>query len=209
MEEKEQKQIGEHIPEEDNQVSEQVSESGKMQWFVLRVASNREDQVSEALKKKVKLENLENIIGRIVVPKVKEKRVRAGDARVIERKLYPGYVFVEMKVNKDGTINDRAWFIIKETMGVGDFIGSNNKPTPMNQQEVDKILAIIAKQEESPAVTVEFKKGDLVKVKEGPFEGFEGRVEEVNSQKGTVKVIVVVFGRETELELEYWQIDKT
>lgn len=188
--------------------NEDKQDKGKMQWFVLKVASNREEQVCEALTKKIKLEGLEDIVGRIVVPKIKEKRVRAGDAKVVERKIYPGYLFVEMKLNEDGTVNERAWFLMKETMGVDDFIGSGNKPTPMAEHEVEKILAMIAKQEESPTVAVDFKKGDLIKVREGPFEGFEGRVEEVNPQKGTVKVIVVVFGRETELELEYWQIEK-
>jgi transcriptional antiterminator NusG len=178
------------------------------QWYVLRVASNREDQVCEALTKKVQLENLGEVIGRILVPTVKEKRVKAGTARVFQKKLYPGYVFVEMKTNDDGTIPEHAWFVIKETMGVGDFIGSDNKPSPMNPVEVDKMLAVVEAAKEQPAIAIDFKKGDPVKIREGPFENFEGKVEEVNSQKGTVKVIVTVFGRATELELEYWQIEK-
>ena len=186
-----------------------MTETEEKKWFVLRVASNKEEQVCETLNQKVKLENLGDIIGRVLVPTVKEKRVKAGHAKVIERKLYPGYVFIEMKTNDDGTIIDKAWFLIKETMGVGDFIGSDNKPVPMAEADVAKMLAVVDKAKESPAVAIEFQKGDQVKIREGPFEGFEGRVDEVNSQKGTVKVIVVVFGRETELELEYWQIEKT
>jgi len=93
-------------------------------------------------------------------------------------------------------------------MGVGDFIGSDNKPSPMNPVEVDKMLAVVEAAKEQPAIAIDFKKGDPVKIREGPFENFEGKVEEVNSQKGTVKVIVTVFGRATELELEYWQIEK-
>jgi transcriptional antiterminator NusG len=185
-----------------------MAENAK-KWYVLRVASNREDQVCEALNKKVQLENVGDIIGRIIVPTKKEKRVKAGQARVYQLKIYPGYVFVEMEVNPDGTIPERAWFMIKETQGVGDFIGSGNKPSPMAALDVDKMLATIETSKEQPAIAIDFKKGEQVKIREGPFENFEGRVDEVNSQKGTVKVIVTVFGRATELELEYWQVEKT
>lgn len=181
----------------------------KKRWYVLRVASNKEGQVCDALTRKVKLEGIGDIIGQILVPTAKEKRVKAGHAKVVERKLYPGYVFVEMKTKDDGTMEDRAWFVIKETMGVGDFIGSDNKPVPMSEQEVHKMLAEVDQAKDAPSLSIEFQSGDQVKIKEGPFEGFEGRVDEVNSQKGTVKVIVMVFGRETELELEYWQIEKS
>jgi len=178
-------------------------------WYVLRVASNKEDQVRESLDRKVKIEGIEDVIGKIVVPTVKEKRVRGGQARVYERKLYPGYVFIEMEPAEDGSIPENAWFVIKETMGVGDFIGSENKPTPMSDRDVEKILAVVNRAEETaPALAIDFKKGDQVKIREGPFENFEGSVEEVNMQKGTVKVIVTVFGRATELELEYWQVEK-
>jgi transcription termination/antitermination protein NusG len=183
-------------------------ETTNKQWYVLRVASNKEDQVCEALTKKVQIENLGDVIGRILVPTVKEKRVKGGQAKVFQRKLYPGYVFVEMLINPDGTIPEKAWFVIKETMGVGDFIGSDNKPVPMGLQDVEKMLMVVETSKEQPSLSIDFKKGDQVKIREGPFENFEGRVEEVNSQKGTVKVIVTVFGRATELELEYWQIEK-
>jgi len=93
-------------------------------------------------------------------------------------------------------------------MGVGDFIGSDNKPVPMGGVDVEKMLAAVETAKEQPSLTIDFKKGDQVKIREGPFENFEGRVEDVNPQKGTVKVIVTVFGRPTELELEYWQIEK-
>jgi transcription termination/antitermination protein NusG len=185
-----------------------MAESSTKQWYVLRVASNKEDQVCEALTKKVQIENITDVIGRILVPTIKEKRVKAGNARVFQKKLYPGYVFVEMLINSDGTIPEKAWFVIKETMGVGDFIGSDNKPVPMGNQDVEKMLMVVETAKEQPSLTIDFKKGDQVKIREGPFENFEGQVEDVNSQKGMVKVIVTVFGRPTELELEYWQIEK-
>ncbi len=180
-----------------------------MGWYVLRVASNKEDQVREALERKVKIEQLEGHVGRVLVPAQREKRMRGGTARVYHRKLYPGYVFVEMVTDNDGRIPENVWFVIKETMGVGDFIGSGGKPSPMPMDDVAKMLAAAVKPEESPALAdLGFKKDDKVKVTEGPFENFEGVVDEINVQKGTVKVIVTIFGRPTPVEIEYWQVEQ-
>ena len=178
-----------------------------MNWYVLRVASNKEDRVREALERKVKIEQLEDSVGRILVPTQREKRVRAGSARVYQRKLYPGYVFVEMATDQDGRIPENVWFVIKETTGVGDFIGSGGKPSPMPMHDVEKMLEAAVKPEQSPTLAMAFKKDDRVKVTEGPFENFEGVVDEINSQKGTVRVIVTIFGRATPIEIEYWQVE--
>jgi transcription termination/antitermination protein NusG len=180
-----------------------------MGWYVLRVASNKEDQVREALERKVKIEQLEERVGRVLVPTQREKRVRGGTSRVYHRKLYPGYVFVEMATDSDGRIPENVWFVIKETTGVGDFIGSGGKPSPMPMTDVEKMLAATVKPEEAPALAnLAFKKGDKVKVTEGPFENFEGSVDEINTQKGTVRVIVAIFGRPTPIEIEYWQVEQ-
>jgi transcriptional antiterminator NusG len=180
-----------------------------MGWYVLRVASNKEDQVREALERKVKIEQLEERVGRVLVPTQREKRVRGGTSRVYQRKLYPGYVFVEMATDSDGRIPENVWFVIKETTGVGDFIGSGGKPSPMPMDDVEKMLAATIKPEESPTLAnLAFNKGDRVKVTEGPFESFEGVVDEINSQKGTVRVIVTIFGRPTPIEIEYWQVEQ-
>lgn len=180
-----------------------------MNWYVLRVASNKEGQVRTALDRKVKIEQLEDRVGRILVPTQKEKRLRGGTARVYQRKLYPGYVFVEMETEPDGSIPEDVWFIIKETTGVGDFIGSGGKPSPMPIYDVEKMLAAALVPEDTPALAnLNFKKGDRVKVREGPFENFEGVVDEINTQKGTVRVIVTIFGRATPIEIEYWQVEQ-
>jgi transcription termination/antitermination protein NusG len=182
-----------------------------MQWYVLRVASNREEQVCEALTRKVKIEHLEERVGRILVPTQREKRMRSGVARVYDRKLYPGYVFVEMAPEDDGSIAENVWFVIKETMSVGDFIGSDGKPTPMKPHDVEKMLAVVEKSAEQPTLAgmASLKKGDAIKVKEGPFENFEGEIDEVFPDKGHVRVIVTIFGRPTPIELEYWQVEAT
>ncbi len=145
----------------------------------------------------------------MLVPTQREKRVRGGTSRVYHRKLYPGYVFVEMATDSDGRIPENVWFVIKETTGVGDFIGSGGKPSPMPLPDVEKMLAAAVRPDETTALAnLAFKKGDRVKITEGPFENFEGAVDEINSQKGMVKVIVMIFGRATPIEIEYWQVEQ-
>ncbi|MFB3893928.1 MAG: transcription termination/antitermination protein NusG [Phycisphaerae bacterium] len=182
------------------------------QWYVLRVASNKEEQVREALERKVKIEALNDRIGRILVPTERRPSPRgskAGEKKFVERKMYPGYVFIEMELEEDGTIGEKPWFLIKETTGVGDFIGSAGKPTPMKQGDVDKMLLQVEKAEEGAPLSVDFAKGDQVKIKEGAFENFEGTVDEVLADKGLIRVIVTIFGRATPVELEYWQVEKS
>lgn len=179
-----------------------------MKWYVLRVASNKEDQVREALERKVKIEGLEERIGRIIVPTQNEKRMRGGVARVYLRKLYPGYVFVEMLTEEDGSIPEHVWFMVKETMGVGDFIGSGGKPSPMSDHDVEKMLLMAERAEEAPGLGITFAKGDRIKIREGSFEGYEGEVEGVDKQKGVVTVLLTIFGRSTPVDVEYWQLER-
>ena len=178
-----------------------------MQWFVLRVASNKELQVRETLERKMKSEGVTSV-GRILVPVEQIKRIRAGKQRVHTRKLYPGYVFMELEAKEDGKVSDDAWFVIKETMGVGDFISSDGKPTPMRDTDIAKMLKEVEKPEDTPNIKVEFEKGDIVKINEGAFENFEGTVDSIDTERGVVCVIVSIFGRSTPLDIEYWQIEK-
>ncbi len=179
-----------------------------MRWYVLRVAANKEEQVKEALSQKVQREGLSTVVGRIEVPVEQIKRIRSGRQTVHKRKLYPGYVFMEVAPTDDGRVPEKAWFIIKETSGVGDFIGTEGVPTPMRDTDVAKMLLEAEKPEEAPSIKVEFKKGDLIKIREGAFENFEGVVESIDEERGIVKVIVTIFGRSTPLDIEYWQIEK-
>ncbi|MDG2053529.1 MAG: transcription termination/antitermination protein NusG [Phycisphaerales bacterium] len=179
-----------------------------MDWFVLRVASNKESYVRETLVRKVQIEQLEHLVGRIMVPTEKTKTLKGGKHRVTETKLYPGYVFVEMHLEKDGRIPQDVFFLIKETTGVGDFVGTAGRPTPMAAHEVEKMLFDSRQPEETPIVKLEFERGDNVTIKEGPFENYEGTVDEVMPDKGLVRVLVTIFGRQAPIELEYWQIQK-
>ncbi|HUU85944.1 MAG TPA: transcription termination/antitermination protein NusG [Phycisphaerae bacterium] len=180
-----------------------------MHWYVLRVASNKEEQVRDALTRKVKIEGLESRIGRILVPTLKERRMKAGQAKIHERKLYPGYVFVEMACEEDGSIDEKVWFMVKETTGVGDFIGSEGKPTAMPDHDVVGMLAASEKAEEEPTLSgLDFHKGDMVKITDGSFESFEGEVESVDAKRGTITVVLTIFGRSTPVDVEYWQLEK-
>ena len=179
-----------------------------MQFFVLRVASNKEDQVREKLARKVKIEALEAHVGRILVPTERVRSMKGGVRRESDRKLYPGYVFIELQLDKDGRIPDKVWFVIKETEGVGDFIGSNGKPSPMSPKDEEKLIEAAEKPEGEITTEVKFAKGDKIKVTNGAFINFEGNVDEIIPDKGMVRIITTIFGRPTPLELEYWQIEK-
>ena len=179
-----------------------------MQWYVLRVQSNKEMHVKEALSQKVRIDNLDDIIGRIEVPVERVKRIRGNKQTVHLRKLYPGYVFMEMEPSEDGKVPERAWFMIKETSGVGDFIGTEGVPTAMRDTDVAKMLMEAEMPEETPSIKVEFQKGDQIKIREGAFENFEGFVDSIDPERGIVKVIVTIFGRSTPLDIEYWQVEK-
>jgi len=180
-----------------------------MKWYVLRVASNKEEQVREALQRKVAIEGLEERVGRILVPTLKEKRMKGGVLRVVERKLYPGYVFVEMACEEDGAVAEKVWFMVKETTGVGDFIGSDGKPTSMPEHDVVQMLAASEKAEEQPGLSgLNIQIGDQVKITDGAFESYEGEVEAVDERRGMVNVVVSIFGRMTPVEVGYWQLEK-
>ena len=186
---------------------EPVRQSG-MDWFVLRVASNKESSVRETLLRKVQIEGMTHLVGRILVPTEKTKTIKGGKQRITETKLYPGYVFVEMQLEDDGRIPQDVFFLIKETTGVGDFVGTAGRPTAMAQHEIEKMLQDSKKPEDEPVIKLSFEKGEPVTIKEGPFEGYEGTVDELFPEKGTVRVLVTIFGRQAPVDLEEWQLAK-
>lgn len=179
-----------------------------MDWFVLRVASNKESSVQQTLLRKVQIENMTHLVGRILVPTEKVKTIKGGKQRVVEKKLYPGYVFVEMRLEDDGRIPQDVFFLIKETTGVGDFVGTAGRPTPMKQHEIEQMLLDSRAPEDEPVVRLSFEKGESVRIKEGPFEGYEGTVDELLPDKGKVRVLVTIFGRQAPVEIEEWMLMK-
>ncbi|NDG61908.1 MAG: transcription termination/antitermination factor NusG [Planctomycetota bacterium] len=180
-----------------------------MDWFVLRVASNKEDSVRGTLLRKVQIEGMESLVGRIMVPTEKVKVLgKQGKQTVTETKLYPGYVFVEMRLEPDGRIPQDVFFLIKETTGVGDFVGTAGRPTPMSVVEVEKMLFDSKPAQEAPQLKMDLHKGDNVTIKEGAFQGYEGTIDEVFPDKGQVRVLVTIFGRQAPIDMEYWFVQR-
>lgn len=178
-------------------------EAPKLSWYVLKVQSSREDRIRDALERRVKIHGLERYFGRIVVPTEKITEIRNNKKRIVERKTYPGYIMVEME------LNERTWFVVRETPGVGDFVGPHQKPMPMAESDVNQMLGQeTAKTEEAPRVRIDVERGDRVKIKDGPFEDFEGTVEEVIEERGLVKVMLIIFARPTPVDLEYWKVER-
>jgi transcriptional antiterminator NusG len=179
-----------------------------MNWFVLRVASNKESSVRETLLRKVQIEHMTHLVGRILVPTEKVKTIKNNKPKITESKLYPGYVFVEMKLEPDGRIPQDVFFLIKETTGVGDFVGTAGRPTPMKEHEIEKMLRDSRKPDDEPTIKMVFEKGENVTIREGAFQGYEGTVDELLPDKGLVRVLVTIFGRQAPIEIEEWKIGK-
>ncbi|MEW6743040.1 MAG: transcription termination/antitermination protein NusG [Planctomycetota bacterium] len=171
------------------------------QWYVIRVATNREERVRDNLLVRVKARGLEDRITNVLVPTETVSEIKGGKKRVVQRKIFPGYIMLEMELDEE------TWFAVKETPGIGDFVGSDQNPVPMEPHEVEKVLGGMQSTEEKPRLKINFDVGDKVKIKEGPFENFNGVVDAVNPAKGIVRVTVTIFGRETPVELEYWQVE--
>jgi transcriptional antiterminator NusG len=181
---------------------ELADEEIQMNWYILKVQSNRERSIAEALERKMRIEGLDRYFDQVIVPTEKVTEFKGGKKKVVERKLYPGYIVVHMH------INDVTWFAVRETSGVGDFTGAGGKPTPMLPHEISRIIQTEEEEtSESPKLDIKFTSGDKVKVKEGNFENFEGEVSTIDEASGRVTVMINIFGRSTPVELEYWQIE--
>ena len=176
-------------------------------WFVLKVSSNMERKMRDKLEQRLLAAGLEARVPNVLVPTETVTEMKGGKKRVRQRKLYPGYIMVEMALEEDGEIQEDVWFLIRETAGIANFVGSTRKPTPMEPQEVERVLNGMRATEDTPALKINFKVGDRVKINDGPFESYNGVIDDVNEVKGTVRVIVTIFGRETPVELEYWKVE--
>jgi transcription termination/antitermination protein NusG len=173
-------------------------------WYVVKVQSGREESIKEAIERRVKIEGLEEYFGQIIIPVERVTEMRGGKRVVKERKLYPGYLMVEVEYN------DRILYLFRETSGVGDFVGGSvsHPPPPMSDHEVQRM---IGRQDELVPgvkhVKPKYDRGDRVRVKDGTFAGMEGEVKELLEAKGLVRVELTIFGRPVPVELEYWQVE--
>ncbi len=182
--------------------AEEAPVVGDRQWYILKVQSNREDSIRETLLRRISLQGMDKWFGEVIVPKEQVTEFKGGKKRVVSRKLYPGYILVNM------ILNDETWYLVRETGGIGDFTGSAGRPSPMLPQDVAKLLnKAEVKADESPRLKIAFKKGDRVKITEGTSENFEGEVEQIDEANGRVTVMLSIFGRSTPVDIEYWQIE--
>ncbi|NND97022.1 MAG: transcription termination/antitermination factor NusG [Pirellulaceae bacterium] len=176
-----------------------------MDWYILKVAFNREDSIADALRKRVKMEGMQEFFGEIVVPTEDVATfTRDGKRRISKRKLLPGYIMANM------IINDDTWFLVRETGGISDFTGAAGKPMPMEPSDIERFINKPEEddEEEAPIKTaIPFKVGDRVRVKEGNFENQEGDVEIVDEASGRITVIINIFGRSVPMELDHWQVE--
>jgi len=179
--------------------------AGNKRWYVVKVQSGRDESIKEAIERRVKIEGIEEFFGQIIIPVEKVTEVRNNKKRVKEHKLYPGYLMAEVE------FNDRILYLFRETSGVGDFVGATatRPPQPMSQREVDRMLGGPGKEEsgKEKVIKPKFEKGDKLRVRDGIFSGMEGEVKEILEAKNSVKLELLIFGRPTSVELEYWQVE--
>jgi transcription termination/antitermination protein NusG len=169
-------------------------------WFVVHSYSGYENKVKKNLEHRIASLEMEHKIFQVVVPTEEEIELKEGQRRKVERRIFPGYILVDMIMDED------SWYVVRNTPGVTGFVGSIRKPTPLRQRDVDKILKRM--RAETPRVTVTFRPGQKVRIADGPFEDFVGTVDEIYPEKGKVRILVSFFGRETPVELDFLQVEK-
>ena len=169
------------------------------QWFVVHTYSGYEERVRRNLEQRIRFMDTESDISQVVVPTEEEIEVRDGRRRTVTKRMLPGYVLVQME------LTDQSWNIVRNTPGVTGFVGGGNRPVPLLEAEVNQILK---QTEEAPKVKIGFRKGQSVRVTSGPFVDFVGVVDEINEEKGKIKVFLSLFGRETLVELDFFQVEK-
>lgn len=169
-------------------------------WYVLHTYSGYEDNVSRNLKQRIESMDMQDYIFDVIVPKEKKIKIKAGKRVTVEERIYPGYVLVDM------IVTDASWYVVRNTPNVTGFIGLGTTPTPIDPAEIESIKKRMGVSE--PKYKVDVKKGDMIQVIDGPFKNFDGKVEEVDEEKGKLKVFVSIFGRETPVELDFLQVKK-
>ena len=169
-------------------------------WYAIHTYSGYEEKVAESIKQRAESLDMKDKIFQIIVPKEKMIEVKNGKRKVVEKRIFQGYVIVQMKMSED------AWYIVRNTPSVTGFVGSGAEPTPISSDEIDKIMKRMGRAE--PKHKIDFNVGDVVNINDGPFKGFDGSISEIDVQKGKLKVLVNMFGRETPVELDSLQVKR-
>lgn len=175
---------------------------GTKQWYIIHAQTGQELKVKSSLESRIKEGQAGVLISQVLVPTERVAEVRGGKKRISERKFFPGYLLIEMEMT------DESWHLVRTTPGVTGFIGAGRRPVSLSPDEVAEILRQTEERKDKPASRVTFQKGEGVRVIEGPFTNFSGVIEEVNAARGKLKVLVSIFGRQTPVELEFWQVER-
>ncbi|ACX53010.1 NusG antitermination factor [Ammonifex degensii KC4] len=173
---------------------------GERRWYVIHTYSGYENKVKANLEKRIASMNMEDKIFNIVIPEEDVIEIKDGKKKATKRRIFPGYILVEM------ILTDESWYVVRNTPGVTGFVGSGNKPVPLSDEEVEEILK--RTRGEAPRFRIDISPGEKVRVTSGPFQNFIGVVEEVNTEKAKLRVMISMFGRETPIELDYTQVEK-
>src|SRR3989339_1683730 len=180
-------------------MAKQTLNLGK-RWYVLHTYSGLEEAVEHNLKQRIESMDMEDKIFGVLIPKEKKIRIKNGKRKIVEEKIYPGYVLVEMLVT------DESWYVVRNTPNVTGFVGSGTTPTPVSEEEIKSLMKRMG--QEDPEFKIDIQVGELVKITDGPFKDYEGKISEVDESRGKAKVLVSMFGRETPIELDFLQIKK-
>ena len=179
-----------------------------LKWYFVRCQSGREDSIARNAMTRLKIAGLVDVVPQILVPFERVTDLKNGKKRTVNRKLYPGYLMVQADIeDEEDSRTHKVRGTLRQVNGMREFLGSRGEATALTEAEVSAILSRMSDAEARPQVNIGMQKGDLVKIKSGAFDGFDGAVDEVNPDKGTVKVIVTIFGRPTPVELEYWEVE--
>ena len=173
-----------------------------MKWYVVHTQTGYEQRVKATLLARAESEGLQERISEVLIPTEQVSEIRGGKKTVTERKFFPGYIVVNM------TLDDQTWYLIKNTPGISGFVGSRQKPIPLSEQDIKNIVVTEEEKRTKPKPKTEFSIGESIRVKEGAFANFNGTIEEIYPDKGKLRVMAVIFGRSTPVELEYWQVEK-
>jgi len=188
---------------------EPVRDRTRGQWFVLHTLSGQERKAKESIEKRVKTEEVEDLVYEVLLPTEKVSEVKRGQKRTLSRMFYPGYLLLNMQLlDEENKLIERAWYFVRDTPGVIGFVGGD-RPVPLRPDEVDNILSQIEEKQSKVAPKVMYEPGETVKVTDGPFLNFTGIIEEIDPGRGKLKISVSIFGRSTPVELEYWQVERT
>jgi len=179
------------------------------QWYAVHTLSNQEQKAKRYLDKFIPVEEMEDFVFEVLMPTETVTEVKSGKKKTITRKFYPGYVFVKMRLyDDDGNLLQKPWYFVREAQGVINFVGGE-RPSPLKKAEIDRILQQVEEADGKEKPKIEYELGEMVKVNDGPFMNLVGKIEEIDPDKGKLKVSVSIFGRYTPVELEYWQVQRT